>query len=139
VVNAFDDQCSVQWFVSRKPRGTWSELDKKRVADLIANGLMRPEGQVNVDSALVDGRWEGLDAHERLEVPPDLAAALNASKARANWDSSPPPVVRKFSLGSARLRNPTPETPGSKKPPEWPLRTSVPSSTASDGVYTPAA
>lgn len=87
MVNLFDDQCSVQWFASRKPRGTWSELNKKRVADLIANGLMRPNGQVNVDSALVDGRWEGLDAHERLEVPPDLAAALNASKARANWDT----------------------------------------------------
>ena len=108
----------MQWFAPRKPRGTWSELDNKRVADLIANGLMRPEGQVNVDSALVDGHWEGLDAHERLEVPPDLAAALNECKARANWDSSPPPVVRKFSLGSARPRNPTPETPGSKKPPE---------------------
>lgn len=90
VVNAVDDECFVQWFAPRKPKGTWSALNKKRVAELTAKGLMRPEGQVHIDAAQADGRWEGLDAHERLEVPDDLAAALKREKARATWDGFSP-------------------------------------------------
>lgn len=90
VVNAVDDECFVQWFAPRKPKGTWSALNKKRVAELTAKGLMRPEGQAHIDAAKSDGRWEGLDAHERLEVPDDLAAALKREKARATWDGFSP-------------------------------------------------
>jgi uncharacterized protein YdeI (YjbR/CyaY-like superfamily) len=45
--------------------------------------------------AKADGTWAALDAVEALEVPPDLAAALDARPpARPNWDAFPRSVRR---------------------------------------------
>ena len=44
---------------------------------------------------MADGTWTALDGVEALEVPPDLAAALDAlPPARANWDAFPRSVRR---------------------------------------------
>ena len=43
---------------------------------------MRPRGQAEIDAARADGRWEAAyHGPARIEVPPDLAAALAASPA----------------------------------------------------------
>lgn len=74
----------------RKPGSAWSAINKARVDRMTAAGLMAPAGLAKVDQARADGSWNALDAVERLEVPPDLAEALDARPgAREHWDSFP--------------------------------------------------
>jgi uncharacterized protein YdeI (YjbR/CyaY-like superfamily) len=90
VINGVDDDRFVQWFSPRKARGTWSALNKRRIADLERRGRMTPAGRAHVQAAIADGRWTALDANERLDLPEDLARALNSAKARHHWDQFSP-------------------------------------------------
>jgi uncharacterized protein YdeI (YjbR/CyaY-like superfamily) len=90
-----DDQRSMLWFAPRKPRTGWSRPNKERVERLIAAGLMAPAGLAKVESAKQDGSWSILDGVESLEVPPDLAEALDAyPAARSNFEAFPRSVKR---------------------------------------------
>lgn len=75
----------------RRKGSPWSALNKKRVADLIAKGLMRQPGLAKIERAKADGSWTLLDAIEKLQMPPDLYAALQANPAASrHWDQFPP-------------------------------------------------
>ena len=88
---SLDAERSALLLTPRRPGSGWARTNKERVARLQAAGLMRPAGQAVVDRAVADGSWSLLDASEALEVPPDLAAALDADPAaRAAWDGFPP-------------------------------------------------
>lgn len=88
--NTIDAERSMLWFAPRKPGTGWSRLNKERVARLQAAGLIAPAGQAKIDAAQRDGSWAALDAVEALEIPPDLAAALDANgAARANFEAFP--------------------------------------------------
>jgi uncharacterized protein YdeI (YjbR/CyaY-like superfamily) len=89
VINKLNPTHACQWFCPRKPKGTWSALNKKRVAQLIAQGLMTPAGLAHVKAAQADGRWTALDANERLELPKDLAQLLTP-KSLTHWNSLSP-------------------------------------------------
>ncbi len=91
--NKLDDKRTMLYFAPRKTGSGWARTNKERVKRLIADGLMTPAGQAKIDAAKKDGSWTMLDAVERMEMPPDLAAALNAnSKAKAHFDAFPPGV-----------------------------------------------
>jgi uncharacterized protein YdeI (YjbR/CyaY-like superfamily) len=74
-----DAERSMLWFAPRKPGTGWSRANKERVARLIASGLIMPAGLAKIEAAKQDGSWQALDSVEALEIPPDLAAALNKS------------------------------------------------------------
>lgn len=94
-----DDLRTKLYFARRKPGSGWAATNKARVERLIADGRMAPAGLAAIEVAKANGAWELLDSVERLEVPADLAAALEAMEpARANWDAFPP-SVRKQLLG----------------------------------------
>lgn len=98
-----DDERSMLWFAPRSPSSAWAATNKARVAKLTAEGRMRPEGQRLIDLAHANGMWSVLDGPEAGVVPPELAAALDASPAaQATWDSWPP-GVRKAALTSIAL------------------------------------
>lgn len=79
----------------RRPGSAWSGLNKRYVAELEAAGLIAPPGRAAIERAKADGSWTFLDDVERLEVPADLAAALDgAPGARAAWDAFPPSARR---------------------------------------------
>jgi uncharacterized protein YdeI (YjbR/CyaY-like superfamily) len=87
-VNRHDDAHYRQFFSRRKPTSTWSRSNKDRVARLTADGRMQPAGRALVDVAKANGMWTALDAVENLEVPPDLAKALRATKgAKKEFDA----------------------------------------------------
>jgi uncharacterized protein YdeI (YjbR/CyaY-like superfamily) len=73
---ALDDTRTMLRLSPRRPKSAWSAINKARVADLTARGLMAPAGIVAVERAKVDGSWAALDAVETLEIPADLAAEL---------------------------------------------------------------
>ena len=62
----------------RAPTSAWSGVNKRRVARLEREGRMTEPGRRAVARAKANGAWEFLDDVERLEIPEDLAAALDA-------------------------------------------------------------
>ena len=94
-----DDERGKLYFAPRKPRSPWAASNKARVERLIRDGRMTPAGMRAIERAKTNGSWEVLDGAERLEIPADLAAALEACPpAAANFDAFPP-SARKMLLG----------------------------------------
>jgi uncharacterized protein YdeI (YjbR/CyaY-like superfamily) len=86
-----DDSRSKLYFAPRRPGSPWARSNKDRVERLERDGLMMSAGRAVIERAMADGSWSILDAADRLEVPPDLAAALDARPpARRHWDGFPP-------------------------------------------------
>jgi uncharacterized protein YdeI (YjbR/CyaY-like superfamily) len=97
-VNILDEKRGLQLLTPRKPRSTWTRLNRQRVAELEAAGLMTEAGRRAVEVAKANGWWTILDPVEDLIEPADLAAALDAvPQARKEWDAFPP-SARKMML-----------------------------------------
>ena len=85
-----DDLRSKQYFAPRKPRSPWAKSNRERVERLSAEGRMAPSGLAVVERAKADGSWAIFESVDRLEVPDDLAAALQARPAAPEtWDGYP--------------------------------------------------
>jgi uncharacterized protein YdeI (YjbR/CyaY-like superfamily) len=90
-VNTLDDERGLQLMTPRKAKSGWTRLNRQRVADQEAKGLMTDAGRRAVDVAKANGWWTLYDAVEDLLEPDDLAAALDAEPAaRTSWDGFPP-------------------------------------------------
>ena len=94
-----DDERGKLYFAARKPRSVWAATNKARVERLIAEGRMLPAGLAAIERATANGSWGILDSVERLEVPDDLAAALDAQPPAAANFAAFPPSARKMLLG----------------------------------------
>ena len=71
-------------FTPRKARSKWSQINCTRAEQLISEGLMTPDGLMQVTAAKADGRWDAAYAPaSTVTVPDDLQAALGASPAAA--------------------------------------------------------
>jgi uncharacterized protein YdeI (YjbR/CyaY-like superfamily) len=93
-----DEDRGKLYFSQRRPRSVWAATNKARVERLIASGRMQPAGLAAIERAKADGSWTVLDGPERLEVPPDLAAALEAHPPAAGLFAAFPPSARKLML-----------------------------------------
>lgn len=83
---AFDDQYWLQRFTPRRARSKWSRINREKAEALIEQGRMHPAGLAQVELARADGRWEAAYPGQRtVEVPGDLAAALAANPAAAEF------------------------------------------------------
>jgi uncharacterized protein YdeI (YjbR/CyaY-like superfamily) len=81
----FDETYYLQKYVPRKPRSRWSQVNVRKVEELVAAGRMRPPGLAEVAAAKADGRWDAAYASQKeATVPPDLADALAASTQAAS-------------------------------------------------------
>lgn len=89
--NLLDEERGLQLLTPRKPKSTWTRLNRQRVADMEAAGLMTAAGRRAVEVARGNGWWTILDPVEDLVEPDDLATALAANAtARSTWDGFPP-------------------------------------------------
>lgn len=104
-----DDERGKLYFAPRKPRSVWAASNKARIERLIAEGRMAPAGLAVIERAQANGSWEVLDAVERMEVPEDLAAALEIRPSAAANFAAFPPSARKMLLGWIALAR-RPET-----------------------------
>jgi uncharacterized protein YdeI (YjbR/CyaY-like superfamily) len=76
---AYDAESFLQRFTPRRPKSVWSQINRDRVARLIAAGRMTPHGLRQVDAAKADGRWQAAYASPRnARIPDDLQAAIEA-------------------------------------------------------------
>lgn len=104
---SLDVMRSMLWFAPRKAGSGWSAVNKARIARLTAMGLMAPAGLARIATAKADGSWNALDTVEALEVPTDLASALNAhAPARKNFDLFPRSAKRSILEWIASAKTP---------------------------------
>ena len=79
-----DDESYRQRFTPRRPDSAWSARNVKYVERLTEAGRMRPAGVAAVEAAKASGRWDSAySGSAGMEVPPDLADALEASPVAA--------------------------------------------------------
>ncbi|MFZ1615775.1 MAG: YdeI/OmpD-associated family protein [Flavobacteriales bacterium] len=84
IKKSFDASFFLQKFVPRSTRSIWSEINKKKVQQLIKAKLMRPAGLDAVKNAKANGQWDNAYAPARtITVPPELEAALKKNKKAA--------------------------------------------------------
>ena len=89
--SALDDERGLQLYTPRKPKSSWTRLNRRRVAEMESAGLMTDAGRRAVAVAKANGYWTIYDAVEDLDEPDDLVAALDAdTAARSTWDGFPP-------------------------------------------------
>src|SRR5262245_37483265 len=74
-----DEATYRQRFTPRRRRSQWSKRNVGITEQLLAEGKMHPAGVAEIERAKADGRWDAAYAGAAtIEVPPDLAAALDA-------------------------------------------------------------
>jgi uncharacterized protein YdeI (YjbR/CyaY-like superfamily) len=87
------DKYNEVWFLTRftrrKRTSKWSENNRKRAEQLVAEGRVTPAGLAEIAAAKADGRWDSAYAPaSAAEEPEDLKAALDAEPAaRAFFDA----------------------------------------------------
>ncbi|UKB77613.1 YdeI/OmpD-associated family protein [Chryseobacterium sp. MEBOG07] len=67
-----DEGSFMQLFSRRKPKSTWSKINKEKVERLIENKLMTQAGLETIRIAKENGSWTILDTVEELIIPEDL-------------------------------------------------------------------
>jgi uncharacterized protein YdeI (YjbR/CyaY-like superfamily) len=73
---SIDQETSHQFFSKRKPKSTWSKINKNKIEKLIEQGLMTETGFESIETAKRNGSWTILDEVEELIIPQDLEAAF---------------------------------------------------------------
>ncbi|BBH52846.1 YdeI/OmpD-associated family protein [Fluviispira sanaruensis] len=93
------DEYSYKLLVSqRKPASVWSALNKKRVKELIAKGLMTKYGLEKINIAKKNGAWSKLNASDRLELPNDLEMLLKRNQKAYKFYQSMSPSSKRVVL-----------------------------------------
>ena len=108
---AFDDESFIQRYTPRRARSIWSQINRGHVGRLTRAGRMQPPGQLQVDAAKADGRWEAAYAPIRdateASIPHDLRAAIDAdSRARKTFQT-----LGRLNLFALAFRTNTMKTP----------------------------
>lgn len=98
LVRRIDDAQYVQLFTPRKPKSTWSRVNKERIERLVQQGLMAEAGLAAIERAKANGTWTTLDAVEAYVMPDDLAAALRRTRGAEAGFASFSPSNRKVYL-----------------------------------------
>jgi uncharacterized protein YdeI (YjbR/CyaY-like superfamily) len=75
---SLDEEKFIQFFSVRKPKGTWSKINKDKIERLIMEGLMTQAGLACIEAAKKNGSWTILDEVEELTRPKDLAKSFRA-------------------------------------------------------------
>jgi len=95
---SLDDDTFMQFFCKRKPNSVWSKINKGKVEQLINNGLMTKAGLDRIETAKQNGSWKILDDVEELNIPEDLANALDTKSGSKAYFLSLSKSVRKSIL-----------------------------------------
>lgn len=88
-----DDDRTMQ-LISRRKQQIWAKSYKDRAERLIQEGRMHPAGQKAIDAARRSPLWDADAGVDALEVPDDLAGALDGLQARAWFDRAAPSYRR---------------------------------------------
>ena len=94
-INKRDEISWYQYFAKRNPKSNWSRINKLKVEQLIANGLMSKNGLEMVRLAKELGTWSALDDVENLIMPEEMKTMMNHNTAALQyWEKFPRSVKR---------------------------------------------
>jgi uncharacterized protein YdeI (YjbR/CyaY-like superfamily) len=93
-----DADTYIQFFSKRKPKGTWSKINKDKIIQLIDAGLMAKAGFESIEKAKQNGSWTILDEVEELTVPTDLETELKANPVADEYFQNLSKSVKKLML-----------------------------------------
>ncbi len=80
----YDDASWLTRFTPRRRASRWSQINRARAVELLAEGRIAPAGLAEIEAARTDGRWDAAYAPaSTAEVPADLREALDRSPAAA--------------------------------------------------------
>jgi uncharacterized protein YdeI (YjbR/CyaY-like superfamily) len=98
ILKRIDDEKHTVRFSPRKRGSIWSELNKKRVSQLIEDGRMTEAGLSKVNEAKANGQWDKAAEREDITlVPSALTAALaRNAEARRNFEKLAPCYRKQF-------------------------------------------
>lgn len=85
---SIDKDTSHQFFTKRKPKSTWSKINKNKIIALSEKGLMTEAGLACIEIAKQNGSWTILDEVEELIVPLDLETEFTNSPTAKNFFES---------------------------------------------------
>lgn len=81
IVKRIDDETFMQKFTPRKVKSNWSDLNKKRVKELIEQGLMEKPGLEIIEIAKKNGSWNKvIESTVSFEMPQELEEVLTSDK-----------------------------------------------------------
>jgi uncharacterized protein YdeI (YjbR/CyaY-like superfamily) len=88
-VRRYDEHFYIQRFTPRRSRSKWSQLNRDKATQLIAEGRMKPAGRSQIDAAKADGRWDAAyPAQSAATVPADFQSQLDENpKAKAFFET----------------------------------------------------
>lgn len=92
---SIDKEKSHQFFSKRKPKSTWSKINKEKVVKLTETGKMSKAGFEIIEVAKQNGSWTILDEVEELIIPEDLKTALKTKTNSMDFFLSLSKSVRK--------------------------------------------
>lgn len=98
VRKSIDEERFMNFFTKRKPKGTWSKINKDKVKQLIEEGRMFPAGLAAIETAKRNGSWTMLDTVDKLTIPKDLTAAFKAHPGSKAYFNSLSKSVKKMLL-----------------------------------------
>jgi uncharacterized protein YdeI (YjbR/CyaY-like superfamily) len=82
----YDEHYWLQRFTPRGPRSKWSQVNRDKALELIAQNRMKPAGLAQFDAAGRDGRLdEAYEPQSRATVPDDFRQALDQNPAAAEF------------------------------------------------------
>lgn len=86
---SYDERYFLQKFTPRRPKSTWSKVNRDKVQRLIEQGRMQPAGLAEIEAAQRDGRWDAAyDSVSQAVVPEDLQAVLDEDEAAKRFFES---------------------------------------------------
>jgi len=88
----------MQLFSQRKPKSTWSKINKEKVQKLINSNLMMPAGHEVIKIAKENGSWSILDSVEELIIPTDLDEAFQVYQGSKDYFLGLSKSVKKMML-----------------------------------------
>ena len=93
---SIDKNTSHQFFCKRKPKSTWSKINKNKVQELIDKGLMAEAGLKCIEIAKQNGSWSILDEVEELIIPKDLETEFDNKPSAKDFFCSLSKSVKKM-------------------------------------------
>ena len=95
VVHSIDDACYMQRWTPRKPKSNWSNVNVKRVGELIAEGRMTPAGLAAFARRVPERTGVYTFENPSPELPPAYLKRFKANKAAWKFWSAQPPGYRR--------------------------------------------
>lgn len=83
LIKKVDEDTYARKFNPRKKDSVWSEINKKRVADLLNEGKMKPAGLEQVEAAKQNGNWNNVVKRPEIDytIPKEFENALKENPA----------------------------------------------------------